>query len=155
MNESTPESIGITYRKATLGEILPLRDEVLIRGTDRDSPAFPEDQDPSTHHMGAFRNGTNIACLSLMYAPYEDRNAFQLRGMAVNPEYQGTGVGKSLLNFAERWVVRNTSTRVLWCNARIAAVRFYEKQGWEVVSEQFLIAGVGLHHRMVRKMTPT
>jgi len=139
MMDQEQETLGVVYRKATLGEIRPRREKILIEGTDRDSPEFDGDYDPNTLHMGAFAEGRNIACLSLMPSDYEGQTAYQLRGMAVLPESQKQGFGKSLLNFSEKWLLRQTSARLLWCNARSAAVDYYAKMGWEKVSDEFLI----------------
>ncbi|MGI8983191.1 MAG: GNAT family N-acetyltransferase, partial [Acidimicrobiales bacterium] len=33
----------------------------------------------------------------------------------------------------------------LWCNARMSAVGFYLRAGFEVVSDEFDVAGIGAH----------
>jgi len=42
--------------------------------------------------------------------------------------------------------------RLLWCNARVPAVGFYESLGWRVVSERFEIPTAGPHVKMVRRL---
>ncbi len=37
-----------------------------------------------------------------------------------------------------------------WCNARSTAIRFYEKNGWRIVSDEFIIEKYGPHRRMVK-----
>ena len=143
------ESRRSIYRLASLEEILPLRESVIIQGTDRTNPILPGDHDPATIHMGAFLMSKNIGCLTLMKNFYEDQTAYQIRGMAVFHDYQRQGIGSALLKFTENWVVEHTDIRVLWCNARSYSVGFYTKHGWETVSDEFTIEGVGPHHRMV------
>ncbi len=150
--ESKPENIRITYRIATIGEIIGLRDRVIIRGTDRSSPGFPGDEDSDTYHLAALREGSVIGCLSLMTVHQDNQSAFQLRGMAVEPFYQGQGIGRSLLAFTEKWVVKHTPVRLMWCNARTTAKGFYTKRGWKPVSEEFSIPGVGPHYRLIRNL---
>jgi len=137
MNGKT-DSVDTVCREATLEEILPLRDLMLIQGTNRTSPEFPGDREPDTLHMGVFLSRLNIGCLSLMRYPYEEEPAFQLRGMAVLTDFQGKGYGRSLLDFTEDWVRKTTDIRVLWCNARVSAVGFYSKRDWETISEEFV-----------------
>lgn len=140
-------------RRAALSEILPLREAVLIRGTDRSDPVFERDDAPTSRHYGVFDDADRcLACLSLMREDLENRPGLRLRGMAVDPTQRGRGWGGRLLAFAladadpeQRFVV--------WCNARETAVGFYEKMGWRTVGERFDIAGVGPHYRMV--MQPT
>jgi predicted GNAT family N-acyltransferase len=89
--------------------------------------------------------------LTLHLSEWEGRSAYQLRGMATEEVVRGTGVGKTLLEAAEKFV-RGTEVRRLWCNARVPAMGFYEKAGWRVVSEEFEIPTAGPHVRMVREV---
>lgn len=139
---------AIDYRRAEIGEIIQLRHDVLIIGTNRTSPNFDGDQDPSTFHFGAFANQTNLCCLSMMRSDVQQQPAYQLRGMATYPDVQGKGVGKRLLQFAEDTVFKETGINYCWCNARCGIEGFYSKQGWDVISEPFMIEGVCMHVKM-------
>jgi predicted GNAT family N-acyltransferase len=44
--------------------------------------------------------------------------------------------------------------RLMWCNARSPAVRFYERNGWMLASEEFVIESAGPHFKMVLKLPP-
>jgi GNAT superfamily N-acetyltransferase len=68
--------------------------------------------------------------------------------MATAPGWQGRGVGRSLLQYAEALLAGD---RLWWCNARASAIGFYERQGWTVVSEVFDIPTAGPHRRMIRR----
>jgi GNAT superfamily N-acetyltransferase len=72
----------------------------------------------------------------------------QLRGMAVDPGAQGTGVGRLLVEAAvER--LRAAGVTRMWCNARDTAVPFYERLGWRIIAPGFVHAESGLpHHPM-------
>ena len=136
-------------REARLDEIIALRDGVLIAGTDRDSPEFPGDHDSTTHHFGAFLEGTCIGCATFLRSEWEGAPAWQLRGMATYPEYRGRGVGGTLLDRALRNLSATTDIRRFWCNARVTAATFYTDRGWTRASEEFMIEGVGPHVRLV------
>ena len=69
---------------------------------------------------------------------------FQLRGMATLEEFQKQGLSAALLQTAFPIIKRN-HVNLLWCNAREAAVGFYEKMGFEKNSDTFEIEGVGPH----------
>jgi len=142
-----------SYREATLDEIIGLRQAVIIAGTDRDSPYFPGDRDETTRHFGAFDADRLVGCLTFMLNEWDGRPAWQLRGMATDPECQGKGIGRELLRHAEDTLRRDSDVSQLWCNARLAAVGFYVKQGWRVVSDEFTIKGVGPHHKMTKTLT--
>jgi len=144
-----PESIeSVECRAARLEEIIGLRQEVLIKGTDRVSPEFPGDRDPTTLHFGAFHQGRAVGCLTFLLNGWQGEPAWQLRGMATEAGFRGKGIGRELLDFAEAHLQRVSSVRRLWCNARSGAVGFYLKQGWRVESDEFLIRGVGPHYQM-------
>jgi GNAT superfamily N-acetyltransferase len=71
--------------------------------------------------------------------------------MATDEALRGTGLGMQLMQEAERFV-RQTDVRLLWCNARVPAIGFYLRAGWEVVSPEFDIPTAGPHVRMLRKL---
>lgn len=72
--------------------------------------------------------------------------------MATDPEYRGRGLGRAMLEFAESAVARAMGVNVFWCNAREAAVGFYEKAGWRRVSELFMVEGVWPHYQKWRRV---
>ncbi len=139
-------------RFASLDEILPLRQAVIIAGTTRDSPFFPGDRDATTRHAGVFDGDRCIACATFLIQPFEGRPAWQLRGMATAPERRGQGLGRALIAFAEATLPAESGLGVLWCNAREPAAGFYETLGWRRVSGVFDVPGVGPHFRMVRQL---
>ena len=69
--------------------------------------------------------------------------------MAVAEGLRAQGVGKALIEFLEA-DLRESKVRQLWCNVRVPAAKFYEKMGWEIVSEVFEIPTAGPHVRMTR-----
>jgi GNAT superfamily N-acetyltransferase len=136
---------------ADVEAILPLRDRVIIAGTDRATPEFEGDREAGTVHFAGRLQGEVIACASFMQRPYVGRPAYQLRGMATEPAWQGRGVGKRLLAEASD-ALRRRGARLLWCNARTLARTFYERQGWTTDTEVFEIPGVGPHVVMSRAL---
>jgi GNAT superfamily N-acetyltransferase len=147
-------SAGLTLRRAVLGEIVTLRHVVLRPGLALATAMFPGDDEPTTRHFGAFRadTGDNVACLSLVRRPWAGEAAYQLRGMATRADHARRGIGTALLRHAEQALVAETGVRVLWCNARLPALGFYERMGWLIVSDQFEVPTVGPHRRMVRRV---
>ncbi len=73
---------------------------------------------------------------------------WQLRGMATARSWQRKGVGRSLLHFAENYLKKRYPQVKIWCNAREIAVPFYIDMGYQIVSEPFMIEGIGIHHKM-------
>lgn len=142
----------VEVRRAALEEVLPLRQAVLIAGTNRVSPEFPGDRDPETVHYGAFEDDRLVGCASFLRSEWEGEPAWQLRGMATDPAYRRRGVGKALLAYVEADLRRTHEIRRLWCNARLGAAEFYARNGWRFASETFEIEGVGPHRRMAKNL---
>jgi GNAT superfamily N-acetyltransferase len=143
---------GLELRRASLDEILPLRHAVLRPGLPLDAARFDGDDEAGTRHFGAFLRGTGelAACVSCMRRPRDSEDAWQVRGMATRGDLVRRGVGRALLEHALAALRRERGPELLWCNARVGALRFWERQGWTVASEVFDIPGVGPHRTMQR-----
>lgn len=76
-------------------------------------------------------------------------NGWRLRMMAVDECLRGTGVGTQLLQMAEQHA-QLASADCLWCNARMSAQGFYQKQNYAVVGEAFDIENIGPHYPMIK-----
>jgi hypothetical protein len=92
-----------------------------------------------------------VCCASFIQKPLESLPAWQLRGMATNTEHQGKGFGRILLTGAEKILIDLSPIRLLWCNARVKAVPFYQKLGWEIISDVFEKTA-GPHRQMKKKL---
>jgi GNAT superfamily N-acetyltransferase len=106
--------------------------------------ALEGDEQADTFHLAAFDDDHIVAVAS--FVPGDD--GVQLRGMAVDPDVQGSGIGRVLLDAAvER--LRAAGVTRMWCNARDTAVPFYERLGWTTTGPGFVHAESGLpHHPM-------
>ena len=118
-----------------------LRRRVLRDGRTDLPAAYPEDDDPDVAHLGAFDGDRLVGVATLVP---DGSGSWQLRGMAVESEWQGRGVGRALL--------KEAAVRVspLWAHARDTALGFYERLGWVVEGEGYVYGVMGLpHHRVV------
>lgn len=142
----------IQIKKISAQETFPIRLEVLRKNIPLPYE-FNGDFDKETFHLGAFKNEELIAVSSYMKASNKnfEGNQYQLRGMATLAEYQGFGAGKLMLQKAVQ-ILKEKNTNILWCNARIAAVDFYKKQGFQTFGEKFEISPVGEHYVMFKKL---
>jgi hypothetical protein len=145
---------GVVVRRATLADIFALRHAELRPGLPLDAARFDGDDETETQHFAAFRpdDPEPVGCASLMARPWQGEPAFQLRGMATRAALVRRGIGTALLGGVEWAVCAATPVRILWCHARLAALPFYRRSAWEVVSDVFDIPSVGPHHTMVRRL---
>ena len=103
-------------------------------------------------HVGAMIGKHAVGCLTILDRPFGREPAWQLRGMAVDPLYQGGGIGRSLLSFAEMRLRQIDTYQYMWCNARLDAIQFYEKFDWHAVSEEFNVPHVGPHRTLLKRL---
>jgi predicted GNAT family N-acyltransferase len=140
----------IEVKKITAIETYDIRLEVLRKNIPLPFE-FKGDFDDDTFHLGAFENGKLIAVSSYMKA--ENKNfkgsQYQLRGMATLEKFQGFGAGKLMMEKAFE-ILKELNIDCLWCNARVIAVNFYEKQGLQTFGEKFDIKYVGNHFVMYK-----
>jgi GNAT superfamily N-acetyltransferase len=135
-------------KRCDIDEIIGLRHRILRPGLGVDTARFPEDNLKSTLHYGFFHQGNICVCLTLLFSSIDGQNAWQLRGMATDSEVQGMGFGSQLIQFAAKDALAEGYSNIFWCNARLAAVPFYQKNGWEIISPIFKVPIFGPHHKM-------
>ena len=143
---------GTTIQKVSPAAIIGLRHKVLRPGLPIETAHFKGDEE-GRHYvlfLTDLPENDPVSCLSFMLNECDGQPAWQLRGMATDKSLQGSGLGGALLDWSEQAILLASPVHALWCNARINAVGFYVKHGWEVVSEEFDIPGVGLHRKMTK-----
>jgi GNAT superfamily N-acetyltransferase len=142
----------LELRRASLDEILPLRHAELRPGLPPETARFDGDDEPDTLHFGAFLRATGapVACVSCMRRPCDGQDGWQVRGMATRGDLVRRGIGRALLRHALAALRDARGPELVWCNARVAALGFWEREGWAVVSEVFDIPGVGPHRTLQR-----
>lgn len=134
----------------------PIRQQVLIPDHDSKKVKFEHDDDDDiSFHLGAFEDSKLVSVASFFYdrnTLFKDQHQYQLRGMATLPEFQGRGLSSELLNMAFPIIKQNFCT-LLWCNARITAIGYYEKVGFKKYDENvFEIEGIGPHVLMYKNI---
>lgn len=135
-------------------ETFSVRQPVLRPGKSIESCHFEGDNLESTKHFGLFSNEklAGIASLFEDSTPLlKEKSQFQLRGMAVLPEFQKQGLGEALVKHAENDALER-SGKIMWFNAREIAVAFYKKLGYEIIGDSFNIADIGKHYVMYKKL---
>lgn len=140
---------GRSIRPVTAEDIRPLRHRVLRPGQPYLETRYPGDD--AGVHFGGF-DGDRLVGIASLYS--EDRaggpaGGWRLRGMATEPDVRGAGFGAALLAACMEEAA-GAGASELWCNARIAAVGFYRRAGFEVASEEFDVPGIGAHVVMTR-----
>jgi predicted GNAT family N-acyltransferase len=133
---------------------LPLRSKILRNGMPLTQCEFPTDKIDGAFHLAYYINDEITTIASFFPKNYRDKeqSGYQLRGMATDTPFLGKGFGKTLIEFAVTYI-KKTDAPYIWCNARSSAVKFYQKLGFELVSDEFQIAGVGPHYEMILNLS--
>lgn len=147
-----------------------LRHAVLRPNQDFDSVLWPGDEESGTATFGAIEEtaGTVVGVATVFRepAPFDpvvvgvagavpelESATWRLRGMATRQDLQGRGIGTMVLGAALSHVVAEGG-RLLWCNARVGAIGFYERAGFSTFGDEWELPTVGPHVVMWRWTEP-
>jgi GNAT superfamily N-acetyltransferase len=137
----------------TAGQTHPLRLDVLRRGTPSRDVAFPEDELPSTLHLGVELDGVVVGVSTWIHNAHPDLPAgrgAQLRGMATAPQLQGHGIGGLILETGLGRMFES-GHELVWARARDTALGFYERHGFVRRGAGYVDGYTGIpHHDIVR-----
>ncbi|MBX6372287.1 MAG: hypothetical protein IRZ02_08545 [Acidothermus sp.] len=156
--------------------IRTLRWRVLRPTQPREAAVYPGDDGPETFHVAVLARDADavpapdadallagdadavlagdadavLACASFYLEPTPDgRPGWRLRGMAAAVPRRGHGTAALLFGWEE---VRRRGGALVWCNARLTAVPFYQRHGFVVTSGEFDVPPLGLHVRMEKTL---
>jgi len=141
-------------RKIDLRTVRQIRHQLLRPHQQPWEIVFDGDDEADTLHIGAFRDEVLVGVVSAMREPPpgdQDPHAWRLRGMATVPEVRGQGYGGALLGRCLRHAV-DRGGDLAWCTARVPAVGFYRRYGFESVGDVFEIPAIGTHVVMARRI---
>ena len=132
-------------------DILDLRVRVLRKGTPYSHANYPEDVYPDVVNFCVVRNGSPVATSTWFSKECPESPgvpAVQLKGMAVDDDLQGEGLG-GLLIARGLDHARTVGARIVWALARDSALYFYEARGFRVVGDGFIDEPTAMPHHIV------
>lgn len=137
----------------TAAETHPLRAALLRHDTPDDRVEFDGDELATTFHLGARIDGELVTISTWMQRRYPDlpaHAAHQLRGMATLPVVRGSGIGATVLVEGLQRCA-DAGSEVVWARARVAALAFYRRHGFETRGDEYVDLTTGLpHHDITR-----
>jgi GNAT superfamily N-acetyltransferase len=133
--------VTVTVRRVAPEATFALRHDVLRLHEAPESLRLPADDDP--------RSGFFAAETADGHGGASAVGAWRLRGMATAEAWRSRGIGAAVLDAVVRHVLAGDG-RVLWCNARLPAVAFYERAGFVRVGEEWDEPFIGPHVAMQR-----
>ena len=140
--------LEISYNTKHYKEACRLRDDILRKplGMSLYDQNLEEEKD-HIHIIGKSFEDNVIAYLQFKII---DEKLAKMQQVVVLPKYQSIGVGKSLVNFSEKFI-SNIGINSILLHAREPVVGFYEKLGYEKFGEKFLEVTIP-HHKMNKNL---
>ena len=128
-------------------DLVDLRRAVLRDGRPDLPASYPFDAEPSTLHLGVMTPaGTAVGGVSVVVDPLPGFASLRLALMAVDPGFQGRGIGRDLvLAVQDRARVAGLA---VWAAARLSALDFYTGLGFRARGDVY-VGPMDLPHRHV------
>lgn len=139
----------IEYRSKAYDEMVALRSRVLREplGLIFSDEDLLSESDDILLGLSTDSSDRIVACCVL--TPLDDR-VVKLRQMAVDSAAQNSGLGTSMLGFAE-YVSAKQGFDTIMLHARKVAVGFYEKYDYKIVGQEFVEVGIP-HYEMIKQI---
>jgi Predicted acyltransferase len=135
----------IDYGTKEYEQMLELRYEVLRKPLGLDFSEAELTRSKTDILLGCFDDDEIQGCCMLTD---KGNGVAKLRQMAVRKKYQGTGIGKELLLYAEAMARIKGFAKIIM-HARATAIGFYERLGYQAVGDKFL--ELNIEHYLMEK----
>ncbi|MCH1433800.1 MAG: GNAT family N-acetyltransferase [Flavobacteriaceae bacterium] len=147
--------MDIQIKEILAKQTYELRHPLLRKGQPYDSCQLENDNHPQSIHLGAYSSSQLVGILSAMpncCPDYNDQIAFQLRAMAVHPEFQRRKIASQLIQNIVRRLKEDSKVENIWLNARVNANALYLNNGFQAIGSPFEIKPIGVHQRFIKWM---
>jgi len=146
--------LQVEINKIDAESIRSLRHSELRKGQDFSTTSYLKDYEEDTFHMACIVDDKIVTCATF-YAEksirIESNNAYRLRGMATDSNFQRKGYASDLMEESFKELTKRDCDMV-WCNARLVAIDFYKSIGFKITGELFDIEGIGPHYYMDKEI---
>ena len=116
-----------------------------IKGSERDK------DDEVSHHRMIIDEATGVA-VAVGRLHFNSKEEAQIRYMAVAENYQGQGIGSKIVAVLEDIALEKGANRII-LQARENALKFYRKNGYEIIEKSYLLFDEIQHWLMKKKLT--
>lgn len=128
-------------------QMVDLRMEVLLNPIGIPRTYINPEKESQDILIAAFEDNQLLGCCILTHCT---KNSMQLRQMAVKQNIQRSGIGASIVAFAEN-KAKELGYKTLFMHSRDAVISFYEKQGYKIDGEGFTEVNIP-HHKMEKEL---
>lgn len=126
-----------------------LRWSVLRQPWQQPKGSEKDELEKQSFHIMACDENNNVIAVGRLH--FNNQSEAQIRYMAVKPEHQNKGFGKSILKSLEE-KCRQEKCEVIILDARESALSFYQKQGYQIIKKSHLLYDVIQHYQMIKEI---
>ncbi len=137
----------IDHGSSEYRQMLKLRNDILRKPLGISFTEEELEKEKDNLLVAAYDDDQLLGCCMLVK---NSDKSMRLRQMAVIDNLQGKGIGKALTIFAEN-LARDRKFKSIIMHARKNTVGFYQKMGYNVVSDEFIEIGIP-HHVMEKEL---
>lgn len=141
----------IAVKPIHVKEVIELREVWLVAPGLLEVAEFDRDKAATTRHLGAVDRGKILGMVSLYREPRPamiEGHAWRMRGLAVGSASRGAGLGRALIEAAERLVLKEKGN-LIWSNVRTRSIDFFTSVGFEQVGDVFELRDQGEYLRIL------
>ncbi len=147
----TSDAPAFSVKEVEVEAVRPLRHRHLRPDQPTDAVEYKSDDCPTCRHFAAYDAegiligvGTSHHADRVAGQPPFGSPGLRIRGMAVEDDWRGKGVGTALLDAMVEAGVEEGMVEA-WANARTAARNLYARAGFKEVSQEFDMPSIGEH----------
>lgn len=141
--------IDIPFGSSRYDDLVKLRYKILLEPLGLKFLDMHRDKEAGYLHIGCIENLDDALVGGLLLAPVNNEE-IRLMQVAVDNKYQGEGIGRELVKYAEKRAKEAGYNRIVM-HAMLSVVSFYEKLGYHQEGEIFEEQGITFA-RMVKKL---
>ena len=141
--------IDVDFGSSRYDELVELRYKVLLEPLGLKFLDSFRDKEAAYLHIGCIESLDDKLVGGLILAPVNDKE-IRLMQVAVDPVYQGEGIGRQLVSYAEKRAQEAGFTKIVM-HAMRSVVNFYEKLGYKQEGDLFEEQGLTFA-KMVKKL---
>lgn len=147
MNRPKIRKLKVAHGSELYSACIELRDEFLRKPLGLNFSKEELEKEVDQLHLALVSDGRIVGCLALL--PISDR-VIKMRQVIIHPDYQAQGMGKELVEFSEE-VARKGGWKFMELHARVTAVPFYLRLGYEITGFPFTEVKIP-HRRMYKEL---
>jgi len=131
-------------------DIVYLRRDAIRPGQPLANVTFPEDELPTTFHLGVVEDGQIVASITFLpqvNPDFDDEKQYRMRSLCTNERYRNRGYASALVRRGFEEVARRGG-KFVWFTARVHLLEFYHGFGCKEYGDEFLIPNSCMHKKM-------